>query len=134
MNKNHGSMLNKQIRCIILQGLILLCWYGIALAQSEKFSWPEGNTMALSLSFDDGRTSNLENGIPLLNEYGVQATFFLVPSRVKKNLEGWKSAAKQGHEMANHTMNHPCSGNFEWSREHALEEMTLKDMKSEMVQ
>jgi hypothetical protein len=35
--------------------------------------------------------------------------------------------------MANHTMNHPCSGNFDWSRSKALEDYTLERIRAEMV-
>jgi peptidoglycan/xylan/chitin deacetylase (PgdA/CDA1 family) len=46
--------------------------------------------MALSLSFDDARASNTALGIPLLDEYGVKATFFVLPAAVQRDLEAWK--------------------------------------------
>src|SRR5690606_16913584 len=88
---------------------------------SQSIAWPEGKKMALSLSFDDARVSNPTLGVSLLNQYGVKATFFLVPSSVQKNLEGWKKATASGHEMANHSLNHPCSGNFGWSGKPSLD-------------
>jgi peptidoglycan/xylan/chitin deacetylase (PgdA/CDA1 family) len=103
-------------------------------AQNPDFPWPEGKKMAISLSFDDARLSNPELGIPLLDEYGVKATFFVVPSSVKRNLEGWKKAVASGHEMANHSIQHPCSGNFVWSRNRALEDYTIGRMRNELIQ
>ncbi len=89
--------------------------------------------MALSLSFDDARSSSPKFGVPLLNEYGVKATFFVVPPNLDQDLEGWKMAVETGHEMANHSLQHPCSGNFLWSRNKALEDYTMKRMRDELV-
>ena len=106
----------------------------VSLAQnnSETFSWPDGKTMALSLSFDDARLSQVEGGTALLDEYGIKATFFVVPAQVKERLEGWKKAVAQGHEIGNHTLSHPCSGNYPWARQKALENYTLKTIRDEM--
>ncbi len=114
--------------------LVLLVLGSPVLAQSQKFPWPEGKKMALSLSFDDARASNTSLGAPLLDEYGIQATFFVVPSGVERDLEGWKKAVASGHEIGNHSMHHPCSGNFAWSRERALENYTVDKMRAELLQ
>lgn len=105
------------------------------LAQSDKpdFLWPEGKEMAISLTFDDGRPSQVDIGTDLFNEYGVKATFIVVPSNVEKRLDGWKKAAAEGHEIGNHTLLHPCSGNFPWARHKALEDYTIKQMRKELV-
>ena len=44
------------------------------LNMSNTF-WPEGKTAALSLTFDDARLSQVDQGLPLLDSYGVKATF-----------------------------------------------------------
>ena len=114
--------------------MILLSWLPVAgYSQQPSFPWPDDKKMALSLSFDDARASNPESGIPLLNKHGIKATFFVLPSGVKNNLSGWKAAMENGHEMANHSYNHPCSGNFVWSRDKALEDFTLERMKDELL-
>lgn len=100
----------------------------------EPIKWPDGKKVALSLSFDDARLTNVDKGTVLLDQYGVKATFFVVPSAVKKRLEGWKKAVASGHEMGNHSVNHPCSGNFTWSREKALEDYTAEKMRAELVE
>ena len=38
-------------------------------AQEGYFPWPEGKKMAISLTFDDARTTNPTLGAPLLDEY-----------------------------------------------------------------
>lgn len=89
--------------------------------------------MALSLSFDDARASNTAAGIPLLNQYGVKATFFVLPEGVEENPGGWKKAVKSGHEIGNHSFSHPCSGNFLWTRDNALEDYTPDRMKGDLL-
>lgn len=97
------------------------------------FAWPEGKQIAISLSFDDARASQVDAGTALLDQYGVKATFYVVPNSVKQRLEGWKKAVSNGHEIGNHSFNHPCTGNFPWSRQKAIENYTLKTMKKELV-
>jgi peptidoglycan/xylan/chitin deacetylase (PgdA/CDA1 family) len=100
----------------------------------QPFPWPEGKRVALSLSFDDGRFSQVDVGIPILDKYGVKATFFVHPSSAEKRLEGWKRAVAHGHEIGNHSLTHPCTGNFPWSRSNALEEHSLEDMRRELIE
>ncbi len=98
----------------------------------QEFRWPEGAKMALSLTFDDARFSQIDTGIPLLDKYGVKATFYISPGNMLERADGWKSAVGNGHEIGNHSLYHPCSGNFTWSRNKALEDYTLEKMTSEL--
>jgi peptidoglycan/xylan/chitin deacetylase (PgdA/CDA1 family) len=99
-----------------------------------SFTWPDGKVLAVSLTFDDARTSQVDIGTEFLNQYGVKATFLVVPSAVEKRLLGWKKAVADSQEIGNHTLFHPCSGNFNWSKNHALENYTLSEMKNELVE
>ena len=101
-------------------------------SDKSAFQWPEGKKMALSLSFDDARLSQPDIGIPLLDKYGVKATFYLSPGDMLKRLDAWKKAVANGHDIGNHSVMHPCSGNFDWSRDKALEDYTLQKMDSEL--
>jgi peptidoglycan/xylan/chitin deacetylase (PgdA/CDA1 family) len=121
--------------------IVLTMVFGISSAQSYEsktvqtradFQWPEGKHMGLSLTFDDARLSQTDKGIPLLDKYAVSATFYLSPDNMKQRLEAWKKAVADGHDIGNHSLLHPCSGNFTWSRDHALEDYTLDDMVSEL--
>ncbi len=113
--------------------LLFLLLPGILLAQNSTFSWPEGKKVAISLTFDDARGSQPTLGVPLLDEFGVKGTFYLVPSAARTKAEGWKKAVAMGHEIGNHTVNHPCSGNFDWARSKAIEGYTLNQMRKELV-
>ena len=115
--------------------VVILHVADISYPQSKNaWPWPEGKKAALSLTFDDARQSQVNKGTKLLDRYHVKATFYVVPDNMKPVLEGWKSAVQNGHEIGNHTLYHPCTGNFEWSRDHALENYTLVQMRNELVE
>ena len=128
-------MSTKLTRFLLLIGFILVQG-GMAFSQkkTQKFPWPEGKRMALSLSFDDARVTNIRQGTDLFDKYGVKVTFYVVPPSMKRDLELWQKAARNGHEMANHSLFHPCSGNFTWAREKALETYTMEQMRAELEQ
>src|SRR4051812_10049530 len=99
---------------------------------TASFAWPEGKHAALSLSFDDARMSQVDSGTTLLNQFGAKATFFVVPSSVEERINGWRQAVGDGHEIGNHTLTHPCTGNFSWSRKNALEDYNLDSIRNEI--
>jgi len=101
-------------------------------ARSPEFQWPEGKRIALSLTFDDARLSQPDKGIPLLNKYKVKATFYMSPENMIQRVDKWKEAISMGHEIGNHSILHPCSGNFDWSRSRALEDYDLLRMSREL--
>ena len=102
------------------------------LQDKSRFQWPEGKSMGLSLSFDDARLSQMDNGVPLFDKYGVKATFYVSPSNMAMRLDGWKKAVSNGHDIGNHSIYHPCSGNYGWPQERALENYTLIRMHTEL--
>ena len=105
-----------------------------ALEEREQFKWPEGKHGAISVTFDDARLSQVDTGIPILDEYGAKGTFYVSIPAMKKRLDEWKKAAANGHEIGNHSLNHPCSGNFSFAYEKALENYTLNKMNYELVE
>ena len=122
-------------RSLVSLVLAMACGTALLVAQqaAPAFTWPNAKRVAVSLSFDDARASQVDGGTALLDRYGVKATFYVVPSAVEKKLDGWKRAAASGHEIGNHSLNHPCSGNFLWSRGKALEDYTLDQMRRELI-
>lgn len=115
--------------------IIAFFFVGVCAAQENatSFSWPESKQAAISLSFDDARESQVLVGTQLLDRYNIKATFYVVPSGVEKQLEGWRKAVLNGHEIGNHTLTHPCTGNFAWSRKNALENHSLNSIKKELA-
>jgi peptidoglycan-N-acetylglucosamine deacetylase len=113
---------------------VLIRSHVLAQATLPSFQWPDGKQVAVSLTFDDGRLSQIDSGVALLDRFDVKATFYVLPSAIEQRLEGWKKAVANGHEIGNHSLTHPCSGNFLWSRDHALENYTLREMKAELME
>jgi beta-glucosidase len=107
--------------------------YDVKATQGKSdFSWPEGKKMAISLTFDDARLSEIEKGIPLLDKYGVKATFYISLGSMAKKLEDWKKALNNGHEIGNHSLSHSCTVNYDFSNRNPLEDYTLSRMKTEL--
>ena len=106
--------------------------YAAAARRHGPFAWPEGIRAAVSLTFDDARLSQADVGIPLLDGHRVKATFYVSPARLKDRLPAWKDALANGHEIGNHSLRHPCTGNFAFARDKALEDYTLDQMKREL--
>jgi beta-glucosidase len=96
------------------------------------FPWPEGKKMALSLTFDDARLTQIEKGIPLFDKYGVKATFYVSISSLTKKLDDWKKAMNNGHEIGHHSLLHSCTVNYDFSNRHPLEDYSMERMKSEL--
>jgi len=100
--------------------------------QAIDFSWPDNARAAVSLSFDDARETQATAGHAILNDAGVRGTFYVLMHNVDKHRDAWLAAHAAGHEIGNHTVNHPCSGNFPFSRNKALEDYTLARMADEL--
>ena len=137
MSSKHSFQKEKTVRnhsfkIFIAVATLLLSKALVAQQVKSSFQWPAGKQLAVSLTFVDARMSQVDVGTQLLDQYGVKATFYVVPSGVKNRLEGWKKAVANGHEIGNHSLNHPCTGNFLWARQKALEEYTLKRMRKEL--
>jgi peptidoglycan-N-acetylglucosamine deacetylase len=104
-----------------------------AIAQDRpSFQWPEGKRVALSLTFDDARVSQVDTGLALLRNIGASATFYLVPSTAERRKDGWKQAVADGHEIANHSRMHPCTANYGFTKRQPLEDYTLDQMATEL--
>lgn len=87
--------------------LILVLANNLCEAQSSK-SFGKGKAIIV-LTYDDALQSQLDNVIPALNQAGLKGSFFLDGRVSVHQMKLWKSAADKGHELANHTLYHPCS-------------------------
>lgn len=62
----------------------------------------------IALTFDDGPNPNTTPRVlELLKQYGAKGTFFVVGKAVAGNEDLLKQIVAEGHEVANHTWNHP---------------------------
>lgn len=67
---------------------------------------------AVVLTYDDGLNVDLTNAIPALDSFGLKGTFYISDyfNGLNAQIPKWKTAAAKGHELANHTIWHPCEG------------------------
>jgi peptidoglycan/xylan/chitin deacetylase (PgdA/CDA1 family) len=94
------------------QILLILLLISITTFSDAQNVW-NNKKCAIVLTYDDALNVHLDNAIPLLDSLGLKGTFYLsafMPG-CKNRLEHWKLAAKNGHELGNHTLFHPCIGN-----------------------
>lgn len=72
---------------------------------------PNGNGM-VSITFDDSWSSQYNKALPIINTAGMKVTFYITTEPVKNGwsdfMKPWqvKELAKQGHEVADHTVTH----------------------------
>jgi len=76
----------------------------IGCARSVR-GWPRGY---VSLTYDDGLASQLDVAAPQLEQAGFRGTFYLTWDNMKNRASDWAALAKRGHELANHSVTHPC--------------------------
>lgn len=78
---------------------------------TSVFNRERGTLAELSLTFDDGWESDYSIVFPLLQEYGMKATFFVIAGQVgKPGYVSWqqlREMASAGMAIGSHTMNHP---------------------------
>jgi len=78
-------------------------------SQAQARQWPGGKQAAMVLTYDDALPSDLDIAIPALDAAGLKGTFFLVgDALVPEQIERWRAAAAEGHELGNHTVRHAC--------------------------
>lgn len=101
---------------------------------SINFFWPYSKKMALSLTFDDARISQIDSGgISIMDKYDVKGTFYVSPENLAQEIDGWKQAINNGHEIGNHTTTHPCSINFGWGHRKTLENYSITDISNDIT-
>ena len=99
--------------------LLITISYSVCSAQTPA-TW-NGKKCAVVLTYDDALNIHLDKVIPELNTYGFKGTFYLIGSspNVANRINEWRTAASQGHELGNHTLNHPCDGTLpdrDWTK------------------
>lgn len=87
---------------------------------------------AVSLTFDDGNSSQLDLAIPAMIKHELRGTFFLSPAALEApaHREAWRQAAAGGHEIGNHSWSHPHSEHFGWGN--GIESWTLEQIAADI--
>ncbi|WNJ96084.1 polysaccharide deacetylase family protein [Vibrio ruber] len=110
--RKHWLKLNRG-RFYIGMLIVLVTPFQASQASADTITYPNGAHVAVHMSYDDALPSQLEHAIPTLDQYNIKGTFYLLPGSETINneqqVEAWKKAAQNGHELGNHTVFHPCS-------------------------
>jgi len=98
----------------VKEGIIMILMAATPIPAGGQItgSW-QGRKCAVALTYDDALNVHLDTVIPLLDSLGFKATFYLPGSfpGFRVRLTDWKGAAREGHELGNHSLFHPCEGN-----------------------
>jgi len=87
-------------------GAVILLALLAGVISPERVSAQEGDwngrKAAVILTYDDALESHLDIVVPLLNDHGHRATFYVtgVFPGFTPNIERWRAAAADGHELA----------------------------------
>ncbi|MEW6721532.1 MAG: polysaccharide deacetylase family protein [Thermodesulfobacteriota bacterium] len=99
-------------------------------------AWPGNRKGAVSLTFDDGETSQYTLGVPALNARGMKASFYVITAYNGTPMDesewtAWRSAAANGHEIGSHTISHPALSTlpYEQMRQEVVESKTEIDSR-----
>jgi len=95
-----------------LHTTILLCALTF-LTINAHAQW-NNKECAIVLTYDDAIDVDLDNVLPALDSLGLTGTFYLIGASpvVDKRMEEWRTAAKKGNELGNHSLYHPCDGSL----------------------
>ncbi len=112
--------------------LFTLCLSLCSTAFAQTPSW-NGHKAAIALTYDDSLHSQLDIAIPQLDAAGLKGTFFLMGRQVGDQVPRWKAAASRGHELGNHTVNHPCTkGSYDMPVQYTSEAYTVDVLMTEI--
>ena len=87
---------------------LFLLLLNFAAQAQDKITWPDHKKAVIVLTYDDALHSQLNVAIPQLDSVGLKGTFFLTGELNNQTIPQWRKASKKGHELANHTVFHPC--------------------------
>lgn len=71
----------------------------------EIATWKNFSQSAITHTWDDNTAKQLNTALPIYDEFGLKATFFIV-STWNPDWSNFKKASQNGHEIASHTLNH----------------------------
>ena len=129
------------MKCKIgLTAVLITALFLASVAQTTRVK--RSQKAIICLTYDDGLETQLSTVIPQLDSAGFKATFFLnsiqgssqsdVIGQTPEAVLGWSNAANNGHELANHTLFHPCPEKLGWAKAVAIDNYTVNKVITEI--
>jgi sialate O-acetylesterase len=116
--------------------VLMLSAQGVGQNDAPSFKWPGKYRAAVCLTYDDGLDCHLDLAAPALDLFGMKGTFYCTGSSpsLHRRLNEWRALAKNGHELGNHSLFHPCDGaRFDWVKpEYDFRTYTISQIKNEL--
>lgn len=105
----HIHFKRSSLRITVL--LLILITFTVTGMTQEKAIWNK-KQCAVCLTYDDALNVHLDKVVPVLDSLGLRGTFYLPGyfETVNERADDWKTVARRGHELGNHTLFHPCDG------------------------
>jgi peptidoglycan/xylan/chitin deacetylase (PgdA/CDA1 family) len=100
------------------------------------FRWPRAAAAAVSITYDDAVPTQRAAASELTRR-GLRGTFFLTGTAhdLSTQRADWRRLLEAGHELASHTMHHPCDCSHDWvPRGFATQDYDLPRMAGELDQ
>ncbi|MFC6999832.1 polysaccharide deacetylase family protein [Rufibacter roseus] len=96
----------------LLRALVILIFCFIASPGIAQ-DWNKKKA-AVVLTYDDALNVHLDHVLPALDSLGLKGTFYLTAGAqaFRQRLPEWEKVANNKHELANHTLFHPCDGSL----------------------
>jgi len=69
----------------------------------------EADAGAVSLTYDDGLSSQLDTAVPALERRGMHGTFYVTWDNIVDRADDWARLPARGHELGAHTVSHSCN-------------------------
>ena len=94
--------------------MLLLLLLSSAIVNAQELATWNHKKCAVVLTYDDAIDVDLDNVLPVLDSLNLKATFYLIGSSdvVNNRINEWRRAAKEGNELGNHSLFHPCDGSL----------------------
>jgi peptidoglycan/xylan/chitin deacetylase (PgdA/CDA1 family) len=112
-------------RALLLCYCFLFTMSIVLLVVAESHSLDVFGQKAVVLTFDDGWKNQITKAVPIMDKYGLKATFFIVCNyQDKEGRMTWDDVSnlgKLGHDIQSHTMNHKD-----------LAKLSMKDLEYEV--
>lgn len=138
LSLTHAPLAN-WVAIVILSLAMAITKQARATDSKAAFQWPNGARAAVSLSYDDALDSQLDQALPALDRHNLKGSFFLQLSNpaVTKRMPAWRDAARNGHELGNHSLFHQCSRSLpdrDWVAEHRnLDTTSAAQMRDQVL-
>lgn len=124
-------------RLLLVVTFIFIVVINLNAQENQSRNW-NNHTCAVSLTYDDGLNVHLDIVTKALDSAGFKGTFYIPVSSkpLFKRMDEWAAISRNGHELGNHTLFHPCSGKSkgrDWvSEENDLDGYTVDQIVNEI--